>query len=72
MLFRTKTSIYELKNEEAAKEGFLMTKIALLPGCSSSVKPGTAYRGDRIVITPRGLELYDGDMFIVKTSSLQI
>jgi hypothetical protein len=70
MLFKTKTSIYEIKNEETGK--FLLTKVAILPRCSSSVEGGESFRGDRIVITPQGLELYDEEKFVVRTSPLQI
>ena len=70
MLFKTKTSVYELKKEETGK--FLLTKVALLSGSSSSVEEGKSFRGDRIVITPQGLELYDEEKFVVRTSPLQI
>ena len=57
MLLETRTSIYRL--EEKKGGGFRLTKIALKVGIISRVGAGESFEGDRIVITPLGLEIGD-------------
>lgn len=68
MLFRTKTSIYFLRIKQGL---FILTKVALLPGATSSVAPGTVFSGNRLEQDLTGsIFLYNDDRFVVKTSPI--
>lgn len=54
MVFKTETSIYELKKEDGK---FRITKLAILPGFSSRIQPGESFVGTEIKITSTNLIL---------------
>jgi len=67
MKFETQTSTYEL-TQKGTK--FVLRKITIRAGKTSIVQPGQEYIGDSITMRPHGLNLYDGEEIVLKTSAL--